>query len=187
MLAIVEKAFRVCKGHSAIGSGETGGMKKLLLALACAAVLSAGGILIAGAFANAHDVTKGGPIDLIVDQNILQNHWIVRDENIPADSCSAVEGGISGGMHRLLRFAVSTPNIGTGDLALGDPNEHIAANDGLYEFAQCHNHFHFRHYATYRHIQDPNHGESGIRAEAGGADQPPELRAAADVGLSSKA
>ena len=37
----------------------------------------------------------------------------------------------------MLRFSVSTPNIGTGDLALGDPNVHVANNDRLYEFAQC--------------------------------------------------
>ncbi|MFN2516729.1 MAG: hypothetical protein ABR556_11005, partial [Pyrinomonadaceae bacterium] len=36
---------------------------------------------------------------------------------------------------KLLRFTVSTPNIGTADVNLGDPNDHIAANDGLYELA----------------------------------------------------
>ena len=132
-------------------------MKKVFVALASAAALAASAVVIAEALANAHDVTKGGPIDLIVDQKILQNHWIIRDENIPANACSAIEGGISGGEHRLLRFAVSTPNIGTGDLFLGDPNEHIAANDGLYEFATCHNHFHFRHYALYELIGPDGH------------------------------
>src|SRR6266478_6008381 len=81
--------------------------------------------------------TSGTP-DLVVDQKFLQNHWIVRDEDFGgADDCAAVEGGISAGTHRVLRFSVSTPNIGTGDLALGDPNVHFANNDGLYEFAQC--------------------------------------------------
>lgn len=40
---------------------------------------------------------------------------------------------------------------------LGDPNAHIAANDGLYEYASCHRHFHFRHYALYELI-DPATG-----------------------------
>ena len=84
--------------------------------------------------------------DLIVNQQILQNHWIVRDEDFPATLCSVVEGGIAPGTHRVLRFTVNTPNIDAGDLVLGDPNAHIAAQDGLYEFATCHRHFHFRHY-----------------------------------------
>jgi hypothetical protein len=92
--------------------------------------------------------------DLVVDQKALQNHWLVRDETFTADECAAIEGGIAAGDHRVLRFTVNTPNIGTADLFLGDPNVHVAAGDGLYEFAQCHQHFHFRHYATYE-LVDP--------------------------------
>ena len=59
--------------------------------------------------------------------------------------------------HRTLRITVNTPNIGKGDLFVGDPNVHIDPNgdgdisdsDGLFEVATCHQHFHFRHYATY--------------------------------------
>ncbi|SRR5712692_5357842 len=107
--------------------------------------------LAPAAWADHTGDTSGTP-DLVVDQKFLQNHWIVRDEDFAADDCAAVEGGISAGTHRVLRFSVSTPNIGTGDLALGDPNVHVANNDGLYEFAQCHKHFHFRHYAKYELI-----------------------------------
>ncbi len=109
--------------------------------------------------------TSGTP-DLVVDQKLLQNHWIVRDEDFAAADCAAVEGGISAGTHRVLRFSVSTPNIGTGDLALGDPNVHVANNDGLYEFAQCHKHFHFRHYAKYELI-DPVTGKTWRTAKRG--------------------
>src|SRR5262245_4661401 len=87
--------------------------------------------------------------DLIVDQAALRQHWVVRNENLPADACSVEEGGITPGQHVLLRFTVATPNIGDADLAIGDPNVHVAANDGLFEFATCHNHYHFRHYALY--------------------------------------
>jgi hypothetical protein len=45
-----------------------------------------------------------------------------------------------------------TPNIGSADINIGDPNEHVAAGDGLFELASCHNHYHFRHYATYELI-----------------------------------
>src|SRR5262245_11737453 len=87
--------------------------------------------------------------DLIVDQAALRQHWVVRNENLPADFCSVQEGGITPGEHTLVRFTVATPNIGSADLAIGDPNEHVAADDGLFEFASCHNHYHFRHYALY--------------------------------------
>jgi hypothetical protein len=91
--------------------------------------------------------------DLIVDQAILRENWIVRDEKFSADACHE-EGGITPGEHRVLRFSVSTPNIGNANLVVGDPNVHIANDDGLFELSTCHGHFHFRHYATYELI-DP--------------------------------
>ncbi len=106
-----------------------------------------------------------GP-DLIVDGKLLQNHWLVRDESFAADGCATVEGGITPGSHPVLRFSVSTPNVGDRDLALGDPNVHIAANDGLYEFATCHHHFHFRHYASYE-LVDPKTGKTWRAAKRG--------------------
>src|SRR5262245_30537878 len=98
---------------------------------------------------------QGSLPNLIVRQDILAHNWIVRVENLPATFCSVQEGEVTPGEHTLLRFSVSTPNIGAADLALGDPNAHVAAGDGLYEFATCHHHFHFRHYALYQLI-DPN-------------------------------
>jgi len=95
--------------------------------------------------------------DLIVDQASLRQHWVVRVEDLPASFCSVQEGNITPGEHTLVRFTVSTPNIGDADLAVGDPNEHIAANDGLFEYASCHDHYHFRHYALYQ-LVDPNTG-----------------------------
>ena len=90
--------------------------------------------------------------DLIVDQKRLLQNWVVRDEKLPASFCSVQEGGVTPGEHTLLRFTVSTPNIGTADVNLGDPNAHILAGDGLYEYATCHRHFHFRHYTLYELI-----------------------------------
>jgi hypothetical protein len=87
--------------------------------------------------------------DLMVRSDVLRDHWLVRVEDLPANFCSVEEGGITPGERRLLRFTVTTPNIGTEDIDVGDPNDHVAANDGLFELATCHNHYHFRHYATY--------------------------------------
>jgi hypothetical protein len=59
-----------------------------------------------------------------------------------------------------------TPNIGDADIHIGDPNDHVAANDGLFEFASCHNHYHFRHYATYE-LVDPATGHVWRAAKRG--------------------
>ena len=103
--------------------------------------------------------TVGLP-DLIVDSKSTQNNWLVRVEDLPASFCSVEEGGITPGTHTVLRFTVTTPNIGDADVFIGSPLKHMDPNgdgnfsdqDGLFEFATCHQHFHFKHYATYRLI-----------------------------------
>ena len=75
--------------------------------------------------------------DLVVDPKMLRENWIVHVEDFTSTQCDAVEGGISAGQHPVMRFSVSTPNIGDAPVAVGDPNVHIAANDGLFEFAPC--------------------------------------------------
>src|SRR5204862_355226 len=103
--------------------------------------------------------------DLIVDSTARQNNWVNRDEDLPADFCSVQEGGVPPGMHSIIRFTVTTPNIGLGDVFVGSPLKHMDPNgdgsfadaDGLFEFATCHQHFHFQHYATYRLIGADGH------------------------------
>lgn len=105
---------------------------------------------------NAVD-TIGLP-DLIVDSKATQQNWVNREENLPADYCSVQEGGVTPGVRNILRFTVTTPNIGNADVFVGSPLKHMDPNgdgsfadsDGLYEFASCHQHFHFKHYATYK-------------------------------------
>ena len=121
----------------------------LFLALAVAVPLYAGDNKN-----NTPDLT--GMPDLTVSADLGQQ-WVVRVEDLPASFCSVEEGGVTPGTHTLVRFTVTTPNIGNADLVLGDPNVHIAANDGLYEFATCHQHYHFKHYATYE-LVDPSSG-----------------------------
>ena len=113
--------------------------------------------------ARVHSQSSGVP-DLIVDQASLRQHWVVRTENLPADFCSVQEGGITPGEHQLVRFTVATPNIGDADLAVGDPNQHL--NDGLFEFASCHEHYHFRHYALYE-LVDASTGQVWKAAKRG--------------------
>ena len=98
--------------------------------------------------------------DLIVDSKSTQSHWVNRVEDLPANFCSVQEGGVSAGTHSIIRFSVTTPNIGKGDVFVGSPLAHMDPNgdgsfadsDGLFEFASCHQHFHFQHYATYKLI-----------------------------------
>ena len=97
-----------------------------------------------------------GP-DLIVRADVLSRQWVVRDENLTSTTCSVLEGEVTPGVRRLIRFTVMTPNVGDTDIALGDPNTHVAANDGLYAFAACHHHYHFKHYAKYE-LLDPATG-----------------------------
>lgn len=49
------------------------------------------------------------------------------------------------GTRRLLWFSVETPNLGTGDVILGQPNP----DNPQFSFSQCHQHFHFEGYADY--------------------------------------
>ena len=104
--------------------------------------------------------------DMIVRTEMLQQQWVVRDEKLDASFCSVVEGGVTPGLHRLVRFTVGTANIGDEDIHIGDPLAHYAANDGLFELATCHQHFHFRNYALYQLI-DPRTGKVWKAAKAG--------------------
>jgi len=131
--------------------------------------------------------------DLVVDQGSLRQHWVVRTEDFPASFCSVQEGDVQPGEHQIVRFTVSTPNLGDADLVVGDPNTHIAANDGLFEFATCHQHYHFRHYALYQLI-DPRTGYVWKAAKRGfcmididkvlsSADNKPHFRSCGAVGV----
>ena len=128
-----------------------------LTALALGALVSAG----AGAPARA----QGLP-DLVVRTDILERQWVVRDEKLAPDACSVIEGEVTPGLRRLVRFTVMTANVGTADINIGDPRAHFEANDGLFEFATCHAHFHFRNYAVYELI-DPRTGRVWKAAKRG--------------------
>jgi len=115
-----------------------------------------------------------GTPDLIVDSDKLATSWIIHDELLPASFCSVQEANITPGEHRTLRFTVTTPNIGDADIFIGDPNTHMDPNgdgnfkdsDGLFEFATCHNHFHFRNYAKYELLPVAADGSLGAPIQA---------------------
>ena len=107
-----------------------------------------------------------GTPDLIVRADMLGGQWVVRDEDLDASFCSVVEGNVTPGLRRLVRFTVGTANVGDADIFIGDPQAHIDANDGLFEFAECHQHYHFRNYAKYELI-DPASGKVWRAAKRG--------------------
>lgn len=101
-----------------------------------------------------------GTPDLIVDTHALATSWVVYDHTLKESACSLREENLSPGQYRLLRFTVGSPNVGTADLYIGDPNVHFDPNgdgnpddsDGLFELSTCHGHFHYRNYARYELI-----------------------------------
>jgi hypothetical protein len=104
--------------------------------------------------------------NLIVRSDVLGEQWVVRDEKLSETACSVEEAGITPGVRTIVRFTVMTPNIGNEDIFVGDPNDHVAAGDGLFELATCHRHYHFRHYALYQLI-NPQTGQIWRAAKRG--------------------
>jgi Lysyl oxidase len=90
----------------------------------------------------------GGALpDLIVNATKLAQYLSVSEEKYGPTSCAVQEGFVAGpGWHTVLRFAVSTPNVGPGALVIGNPQNCPA----LFEASRCHGHLHFKQYAAYR-------------------------------------
>jgi hypothetical protein len=133
----------------------------LILAALCVAV----GITLLTPAPSGKATPANGP-NLSVREDVLGSQWVVRDEKISATACSAIEGEVTPGLRKLVRFTVMTPNTGNQDIFVGDPNVHVANNDGLFEFATCHNHYHFRHYAVYE-LVEPGTGRVWRAAKRG--------------------
>ncbi|HEX2642900.1 MAG TPA: lysyl oxidase family protein [Thermoanaerobaculia bacterium] len=113
----------------------------------------------------ARPASAGLP-DLVVREDIISQQWVVREEKLGATYCSVIEGGVQPGLRKLVRFTVTTENRGDADIYVGDPREHVAAGDDLFEFASCHDHYHFRNYALYELI-DPATGHVWRAAKRG--------------------
>ncbi len=95
----------------------------------------------------ALDALGGCPLpDLSIDAERMAGSLDIQDVPFEADDCAIAEGCVDApGSRRLLRFATTTPNSGTADLRMGRPDE----NDPLFDYSECHAHFHFTGYANY--------------------------------------
>ena len=136
---------------------------KIRIALSLSLLCLALGALAFSQKAGTFSTAAGMP-DLIVREDMLGKQWVVREETLAAGLCSVVEGNVTPGDRTLLRFTVGTANVGTADLHVGDPND--PANASLFEFADCHHHYHFRNYAKYELI-DPKTGKAWRAAKRG--------------------
>lgn len=83
--------------------------------------------------------------DLTIDAEQIVKSVSIEVVDFPPDACEILEGCVGGsGKRTLMRFDLRTPNIGLGDLELGNPT----GND-LFQYSQCHDHYHFQSYADY--------------------------------------
>ena len=83
--------------------------------------------------------------DLLVDAPYLRES-VVLDTINADDPCLINERCLQGlGLRRLLRFGTRVANVGNADLQLGRPVD----DNPLWNFDQCHGHFHFQGYAAY--------------------------------------
>lgn len=95
------------------------------------------------------DAPGNGPLgcdaaDLIVDPTVIEP--LFTSIFITDATCELLEGCVnSTGWRDVMLFAVTTPNVGSADLALGVPVNH----PDLFHYSECHGHHHFDEYARY--------------------------------------
>lgn len=86
--------------------------------------------------------------DLTIDAGALSSSMKIEERAFSGGSCALAERCVGApGVRKLLRFSTRTPNIGSGDLYLGDPR---SGGNGSFQYSQCHAHYHFNGYANYR-------------------------------------
>jgi hypothetical protein len=84
--------------------------------------------------------------DLIIDGAYLTATIQQDIVDASADLCLFNEGCVTGdGPRRVVRFGTRSANLGTADVVVGAP----LADNPLWEFDACHEHFHFEGYARY--------------------------------------
>ncbi len=90
--------------------------------------------------------------DLTIDVAQMESSAFLMVYDFQPGSCSFFEGCIGDiGPRTLLRFDLKTPNVGDGDLFLGDPT-----GNPLFIYSSCHDHYHFEGYARYRLLDTAN-------------------------------
>lgn len=105
---------------------------------------------------DAIDAPRGTP-DLQFVAGAMVDTVQVTFENYLADNCAVVEHCVEGtGLRRLLRFTTVIANLGTGDLAVGEPPLPGESN-GWFVWSECHQHHHFLDFASYELVDRAGH------------------------------
>lgn len=85
--------------------------------------------------------------DIFVDEASFLDSLRQDTYEAQVNGCAVEEGCVLGdGVRKVLRFTTTTPNLGTADLKMGDPNAHPES----FEWSACHEHFHYKGFAEYR-------------------------------------
>ncbi len=96
---------------------------------------------------SADEASTCSGVDLVVDAWDLASRMYIQHLYVDPETCLVAERCVSGtGNRKLLKFSTSIANIGSDDLQLGVPEN----NNPLWEYDQCHEHFHFEAYAEYK-------------------------------------
>ena len=83
--------------------------------------------------------------DLTVDRDDLLASILVDTRTFLPTDCAMVEGCIlTPGVRRLLHFDTGTQNVGTADVAVGDPTA-----NACFQWSACHQHYHFKGVGKY--------------------------------------
>jgi hypothetical protein len=101
--------------------------------------------------AAADAAVDAGLPDLLVDLDRARVDLALRKADFAAGDCELDpdEACVDApGERRLLHFAVETPNLGDGDMVLGEPDP----DNPAFHYSECHRHYHFEGYAAYRLI-----------------------------------
>ena len=100
--------------------------------------------------------------DLVINRPRLAASVEIQRITFSESDCSVVEGCVSAGSRKLLKFDVGFQNAGNADLVIGDPN----ARPDLFEASPCHGHFHMSGVADYDLLS--NDGSVIVRARKQG-------------------
>jgi hypothetical protein len=100
-------------------------------------------------------ITNPNGADLMIEESVFKTNRLVY-RYITLDSCSYEEGSVQGtGWRKLLQFGAADRNYGAKALEIGDIDYFIEgdgtelSNRGIYEYSDCHQHYHFKHYGSF--------------------------------------
>lgn len=101
--------------------------------------------------------------DLVVDPTIVPNSIMFETKTFAEGDCAVLDACVAAGTRTLLRFTTQTPNIGYGEVFIGDPE--IPPNNPDFVFSMCHVHFHYNGYMRQRLLRmDGSIAAEGLKA-----------------------